>query len=151
MLTGYIRQFLPERGFGFIRATDETDYFFHVSDWESGNTAEIVRHARVNFDVATYRIRATNDERVKAVHIASSAPQAAPKPQPEIPYEPAPLAPGAPQQPRIAGQAKAILSTDDAPRPASAPASPGHAVTAAAALAEVAPKADALKDGGTRE
>ncbi len=136
MLTGYIRQFLPERGFGFIRATDETDFFFHVTDWESGNIAEIVRHARVNFDVATYRIRATNEERVKAVHIALSAPQAAPKPQPQIPYEPTPEPVASPKQPRIAGQAKTILSTDDAPRPAYAPASPGHATTAAAALAE---------------
>ena len=47
-------------------------------------------------------------------------------------------------------KAAKILSTDDLPRPASAPASPGHAVTAAAALAEVAPKAAAPKDGSAQ-
>jgi cold shock CspA family protein len=151
MLTGYVRQFLPDRAFGFIRATDETDYFFHVSDWD-GNPADIVRYARVTFDTVQYRIRATNEQRTKAIHISLIAPKVAPAPQPEVPYEPAPAAPSAPKQPRIAGQAKTILSTDDRPRPASALASPDHAVTAAATLAEAtAPKTNAPNDGGIRE
>lgn len=138
-MQGYLKKYHTERAFGFITSNTDgvvTDWFFHRSDFP-GDPARLSQFARVTFDTQKYRIRGTQEERIKAVNIRVIEPDA-PKPHPQIPYEPTPTAapPSAPKQSRIAGQAKTILSTDDAPRPASAPASSHHTVTAAAALAD---------------
>ncbi len=167
-MRGSILFISPKAPWGFIKPEWHTDgrpavglpdIFYHVNNFVSVNPRDIAPGVLVEY------AEGRGNGKPCAVNIRIiplNAPQAAPKGQPEIPYEPvlvaAPIV--APKQPRIAGQAKAILSTDDAPRPASAPASPGHAVTAAAALAEgdgqlkfglTAPKTDAPQDGGTRE
>ena len=157
-MQGYVHALYSDRNFGFVRCIESgeaVDTFFHFSDFD-GDRAALVRNVRVTFEVVTYRVRGSKEERTKAINISLAAPKAA---QPEVPYEPTPTAapPSVPKQSRIAGQAKTILSTDDAPRPASAPASPGHASAAAAALAEADSQlkfgltADAPKDGGVRE
>jgi cold shock CspA family protein len=149
MQQGYIHALYLDRNFGFVRCIESgeaVDTFFHFSDF-NGDRAVLARNVRVAFDVVTYRVRGSQAEKTKAINVSLVAP----KPQPETPYEPAPAPPSAPKQPRIAGQAKTILATDDAPRPAyaTATATPASAV---AALAEAtAPKTDAPNDGGIRE
>jgi CspA family cold shock protein len=47
-MNGTVKFFHPDRGFGFIRASDG-DYFFHASQY-NGEEAELQRGLAVSFD-----------------------------------------------------------------------------------------------------
>jgi len=157
-MQGYVHALYLDRNFGFIRCIETgeaIDTFFHTSDFNC-KPAEIVRLARVTFDVVTYRARGSQAEKTKAINISLVSP----KPQPEVSYEPTaapePIAP--PKPPLAPSSVGTILATDDKSNRATSTARPTSA--AAATLAEqdgqltvglTAPKTDAPQDGGIRE
>ena len=52
MATGTIKKVVPERGFGFIAAEDEKEYFFHLSGVDSSLGFErLIGGERVEFDI----------------------------------------------------------------------------------------------------
>jgi cold shock protein len=54
MATGTVKRIVADRGFGFIAAEDEKEYFFHRSGLDASLEFDrLVDGARVEFDVET--------------------------------------------------------------------------------------------------
>lgn len=52
VMSGEVKKKVSDRGFGFITATDNRDYFFHLTDLESGlDFDELMEGLRVTFEV----------------------------------------------------------------------------------------------------
>ena len=48
MITGIVKKWNSDKGWGFIEADDGEDYFFHISSLRSGQ--QIKNNSRVKFD-----------------------------------------------------------------------------------------------------
>jgi len=65
-MLGFVRKIVGERGFGFIRADDRSDIFFHASCLVDGGFNELAEGQRVSFEIsnAHSRPRAVNVEKL---------------------------------------------------------------------------------------
>ena len=49
-MTGFIKTYLPNKGYGFIKGDDNKDYFFHKSNIKKEDTNKICENALVEFE-----------------------------------------------------------------------------------------------------
>jgi len=49
-MTGFIKTYLPNKGYGFIKGDDNKDYFFHKSNIKKEDINKICENALVEFE-----------------------------------------------------------------------------------------------------
>ena len=70
MAKGTIRRLITDRGFGFIKAEDETDLFFHRNELQEVDYDSLTEGQQVEFEIGQGR-----DGRPQAVRVRLAQPE----------------------------------------------------------------------------
>lgn len=103
MSSGYVRNFFPDRRYGYLRdSLNGAEYFFHQTEF-AGDPATIKPYVKVEFDVLPYANR-EGKPAVRAIHVTPTISSAAPTVAPALHV--------VPTEPNALTAARQTLATD---------------------------------------
>lgn len=70
-MIGVIHQYNDDRGFGFIRTSFRTQFFFHISNWGGPEVPE--RGQKVEFDLGAPHKEGLNPQAVRVIPVDGGA------------------------------------------------------------------------------